>query len=38
VIRLSFRRSMVFCVEKPRGLVTTLLSSKIGVCHSYGLV
>jgi hypothetical protein len=23
VIRLSFRGSMLFCIEKPRGLVTT---------------
>jgi hypothetical protein len=30
--------SMVFCIEKPRVLVTTLLSSKLDVCHPYGLV
>jgi hypothetical protein len=38
VIRLSFKGSMVFCIEKPRILVTTLLSSKLDVCHLYGLV
>jgi hypothetical protein len=38
VIHLSFRGSMLFCIEKPRGLVTTLLSWEIGVCHTYGLV
>jgi hypothetical protein len=32
VIRLSFRRSMLFCIEKPRGLVTTLLSSELDIC------
>jgi hypothetical protein len=29
---------MVFCIEKPCFLVTTLLSSKHDVCHPYGLV
>jgi hypothetical protein len=38
VIRLSFRGSMLFCIEKPRGLVTALLSSELDVCHPYGLV
>jgi hypothetical protein len=33
-----FRGSMTFCIEKPRVLVTTLLSSKLDVCHPYGLV
>jgi hypothetical protein len=38
VIHLSFRGSMLFCIEKPHGLVTTLLSLEIGVSHPYGLV
>jgi hypothetical protein len=38
VIRLSFRESMLFCIEKPRGLVTTLLSLKFDVCHHYGFI
>jgi hypothetical protein len=38
VIRLGFRGSMLFCIEKPSGLVTTLLSPKHDVCHPYGLV
>jgi hypothetical protein len=37
VILLSFRSSILFCIEKPRGLVTTLLSSEIDVYHPYGL-
>jgi hypothetical protein len=37
VIRLGFRGSMIFGIEKPRGLVTTLLSSELDVCHPYGL-
>jgi hypothetical protein len=38
VIHLSFRGSMLFCIEKTRGLVTTLLSSEIDVSHPYSLV
>jgi hypothetical protein len=38
VIHLSFRGSMLFCIEKPHGLVTALLSSELDVCHSYGLI
>jgi hypothetical protein len=38
VIRFGFRGSMVSCIEKPRILVTTLLSSELDVCHLYDLV
>jgi hypothetical protein len=38
VIRFGFRGSMVSCIEKPRVLVTTLLSSELDGCHPYGLV
>jgi hypothetical protein len=38
VIRLGFRGSMVFYIEKPRVLVTTLLSLELDVCHPCGLV
>jgi hypothetical protein len=38
VIRLSFRGSMLFSIEKPRGLFTTLLSLELDICHPYGLV
>jgi hypothetical protein len=38
VIRLSFRGSMLFCIEKPRDLLTTLLSSELDFCHPYGLI
>jgi hypothetical protein len=38
VFRLGFRGSMDFCIEKPRVLVTTLLSSELDGCHPYGLV
>jgi hypothetical protein len=38
VIRFCFRGSVVFCIEKPRGLVTTVLSSELDVCHPYGLI
>jgi hypothetical protein len=33
-----FSGSMIFCIEKPRVLVTTLLSLELDVCHPYGLV
>jgi hypothetical protein len=29
---------MVFCIEKPHVLATTLLSSELDVCYPYGLV
>jgi hypothetical protein len=38
VIRFGSRGSIVFCIEKPRILVTTLLSSELDVCHPHGLV
>jgi hypothetical protein len=38
VIRFGFRGSMIFCIEKPHVLVTTLLSLELDVCHPYGLV
>jgi hypothetical protein len=38
MFRLGFMGSMVFCIEKPRVLVTTLSSSKLDVCHPYGFV
>jgi hypothetical protein len=37
MIHLSFRGSMLFCIEKPRGLITTLLSWEIGVVPSIWL-
>jgi hypothetical protein len=36
VIRLGFRGSMVFYIEKPCVLVTTLLSLELDVCHPHG--
>jgi hypothetical protein len=38
MIHLGFRGSMVLCIEKPRVLVTTLLSLELDVCHPYVLV
>jgi hypothetical protein len=38
LICLGLRGSMVFCIKKPHVLVATLLSSKLDVCHPYGLV
>jgi hypothetical protein len=38
VIHLGFRGSMLFCIEKSHGLVTTFLSSELDVCRPYALV
>jgi hypothetical protein len=38
VIRVGFRGSMVFCIEKPCAFLDILLSLEIGIYHSYGLV
>jgi hypothetical protein len=35
---LGFRGSMVFAIEKACGLVASLLSLELGVCHTYVMV